>query len=220
MVRSAIGSVFLLFFLLCGPLFEKANAWIFQPFKQVQKDYLALTRRVTARHILLPPKSEEVCLVLKQKIRSKTDVGSTDDRENGNKMFIVDAFEQAAKNYSRDNTTNFRGGLIGELSPQGYCRSLELDRACFQARLGVVEGPIESEFGNHLILVTERTNCPNLDGKNTKVVRKAENSNEAILVPSPQVGSVDIPFAVGQAAFWLFAFVAGGLLAELVSAML
>jgi hypothetical protein len=32
---------------------------------------------------------------------------------------VIDAFEEAAKKYSRDESTNFRGGLIGELVPQG-----------------------------------------------------------------------------------------------------
>jgi len=189
-----------------------AEAWVFQPLQQIRKDYLALTRRVTARHILLPPKSEPACLALKQKIRSASET-----------QYIVDVFEQAARQYSRDETTSARGGLLGELVPQGYCRSPELDRACFEARLGVVEGPIESEFGNHLILVSERTNCPKLDGTNTKLVQKKQgsgsSSNEAILVPSPQVGQVDVPFAVGQVLFWIAVLFAGGILAEVVASL-
>lgn len=134
-------------------LLQGCSAWIFQPFQQIQKDYQALTRRVTARHILLP-KSDEACLALKQKIRIKAE-----------SIYLVDAFAHAAQRYSRDEMTNDRGGLLGELVPQGYCRLPELDRACFSSRLGVIEGPIESDFGYHLILVTERTNCPKLDGK-------------------------------------------------------
>lgn len=137
-------------------LLQECSAWIFQPSQQIQKDYQALTRRVTARHILLP-KSDEACRALKQKIRIKAEF-----------IYLVDAFEQAAQRYSRNETTKNRGGLLGELVPQGYCNSPELDRACFSSRLGVIEGPIESDFGYHLILVTERTNCPKLDGKNTK----------------------------------------------------
>ena len=160
---------------------------------------------MTARHILLP-KSDEACLALKQKIRIKAE-----------SIYLVDAFEQAAQRYSRDETTKNRGGLLGELVPQGYCKSPELDRACFSSRLGVIEGPIESDFGYHLILVTERTNCPKLDGKNTKLVQKADDSNKAILVPSPQVGQVDVPFAVSQIAFWIFCLFAGGIVAELAA---
>jgi hypothetical protein len=174
-------------------------AWIFEPFRKIQEDYQALTRRVTAHHILLPPKSEDLCISLRQKIRNSN-------------LYVVDAFEEAARRYSRDDDTNYRGGLIGELVPQGYCRSPMLDRACFQVRLGVVEGPLEIEYGTHLLLVTERTNCPRLDGANTRLQKKEGNSTETVLVSSTQVGQVDLPFALGQAAFWIFAIVAGGIL--------
>ena len=190
-----------LYFLLVLVVFPTTtHAWIFQ---RIQNDYQALTRRVTARHILLPPKSEDLCLTLKQKIRNSH-------------LHVVDAFAQAAERYSRDDDTKDRGGLLGELVPQGYCRSAELDAACFQVRLGVVEGPIETEYGTHLLLVTERTNCPRLDGVNTKLVASTEKK-EGVLVPSAPVGQVDLSFAAGQAAFWIFVFFAGGILAEVVS---
>ncbi|GAX24533.1 hypothetical protein FisN_18Lh086 [Fistulifera solaris] len=176
---------------------------LWEPLQRIQRDYLALTRRVTARHILLPPNSDELCLILKQKIRNSD-------------QYIVDAFEEAAQRYSRDETTNVRGGLIGELVPQGYCRSAQLDKACFEVRLGVVEGPIHTEFGTHLLLVSERTNCPKLDGTNTKLIRNSEN-NESTLIPSTQVGNADLSFVTGQIAFWFYAFLAGGILAEVVS---
>lgn len=85
-----------------------ANAFIEGAFKRVEKDFLSLTRRVTARHILVS--DEKVAKVLKQKIRDECI-----DKE----LWVIDAFEEAAKKYSRDETTNFRGGLIGELVPQG-----------------------------------------------------------------------------------------------------
>lgn len=141
-------------FVLFWTKFLSSSALLLEPLQRIQRDYQALTRRVTARHILLPS-SDELCLILKQKIRNSD-------------QYIVDAFEEAAKRYSQDETTNFRGGLLGELVPQGYCRSAKLDQACFEVRLGIVEGPIETEFGTHLLLVTERTNCPKLDGMQTK----------------------------------------------------
>lgn len=178
-------------------------AWTFQPFTKIQKDYQALTRRVTAHHILLP--SDEACIALRQKIRNVSE-----------ERYIVDVFEQAAKKYSRDDDTNLRGGLLGELMPQGYCRSEELDRACFQVRLGIVEGPIETDYGHHLLLVTERTNCKKLDGMNTKLIQN-DQTEQAELVPSTQVGQVTKEFAAGQVAFWIFAFFAGGIVAELAA---
>lgn len=192
-------------------------------FSKVRDDYLALTRRVTARHILLPSGSKEgrrcdddatdAILALKQRIRTAA-------REE----FVADVFERAARKFSRDDATRARGGLVGELVPQGACRWPELDEACFQVRLGVVEGPIESKQGMHLLLVTERTNCPKLDGKNTKlIVAPAEDAaagKTGILVPSEPVGQVTGSFVLGQIGFWMFAFLAGGIFAELVATLM
>ena len=69
------------------------------------------------------------------------------------------AFTAAAATYSTDKETAASGGLLGEMIPQGTIRSKALDRACFTANLGEVEGPVESEFGWHLVLVPERINC-------------------------------------------------------------
>lgn len=175
--------------------------------EKIQNDFNALTRRVTAHHILLPPNTD-VALALKQRIRIQS-------VERG--QFVVDVFEEAAKKYSQDGTTNFRGGLLGELVPQGYCQNAELDRACFEVRLGEIEGPIQTKYGYHLLLVSERTNCPNLDGVKTKLVRQGE-SGRGTLIEAEQVGKVNIAkFAAEQVTFWLMACVAGGVVAELAA---
>ncbi|CAB9496427.1 expressed unknown protein [Seminavis robusta] len=187
------------------------------PLEKIQNDYRALTRRVTARHILLPPNSEDACNQLKLSILKKMDNNNNNDSEEA---FIVDVFADAAQKFSRDETTNYRGGLIGELVPQGTCRSAILDRKCFEVPLGSLQGPIESEFGIHLLLVTERTNCPKLDGRKTRLV-PSKGSGYGVLVPSSvaakEESQVTSDFLLGQAAFWAFAVIAGGLLAELVA---
>jgi len=187
-------------FLLVLLFLPHSPAWILQSLRRIQDDYQALTRRVTARHILLP--NTETALTLKQKLRQSNE-------------FLEDAFSTAATKYSQDKETAVRGGLLGELVPQGYCRCEELDQACFQVRLGVVEGPIVSEYGTHLLLVTERTNCPRLDGRQTKLVRSDKVGGE--LVESEAVGGISVGFVVQQAAFWFVTVLAGGILAELVS---
>jgi PPIC-type PPIASE domain len=177
-------------------------------WNRIERDLQALTRRVTARHILLPP-SMEVALTLKQRIRTQC----LDDNR-----FVVDVFSEAAKKYSQDESTNFRGGLIGELVPQGYCRCPELDRACFEVRLGQIEGPIESPFGYHLLLVTERTNCPKIDGTKSKLVPDPDRSGMGKLVESEQKGSINVAkFVREQTFFWLFVCIAGEALAELTA---
>ena len=181
------------------------------PLQKIQNDYRALTRRVTARHILLPPKSDDAILELKRSIMRRTEESND---------FVVDIFEDAAKKFSRDDTTNYRGGLLGELLPQGACQSAILDRKCFEVPLGSLVGPIESEFGLHLLLVTERTNCPKLDGKKTKLVPSPESGYGTLVTSSPssqEISQVTPSFLVGQAAFWAFVFFAGGLLAEITA---
>ena len=84
------------------------HAFVNSALKKIENDFNALTRRVTARHILVP--NERVARVLKQKIR---------DECVEKDMWVIDAFEHAAKKYSRDESTSARGGLIGELVPQG-----------------------------------------------------------------------------------------------------
>lgn len=203
-----------LFWLVIIPLLCHQSVTGFSPLDKIRKDLNALTRRVTARHILVPPNAKEVALTLKQRIRNQA---LDDDR------FVIDIFEEAAKKYSADETTNYRGGLLGELVPQGYCRSAELDRACFEVPLGTIEGPLETSYGYHLLLVSERTNCPQLDGRATKLVRDDTKSGGGLgtLVASEQVGKVDVAkFAVDQIAFWLVACVAGGIVAEIAAQIL
>ena len=159
---------------------------------------------MTARHILVA--NEEVALALKRKIREQ----AVEKNE-----FVVDVFEEAAKKYSQDETTNFRGGLLGELVPQGYCRSEELEEACFRVPLGLLEGPIRTDFGYHVLLVTERTNCPKLDGSKTKLVQNDSNDIFGTLEESVQIGKVTPKFLLNQALFWVLVFFAGGIFAEL-----
>ena len=196
-------SLFTLYYLLL--LFPFSSAFVGGAFKKVQKDFAALTRRVTARHILV--NNEEVALALKRKIRDECSEKS---------LWVVDVFEEAAKKYSQDDTTNFRGGLLGNLVAQGFCQSRILDRACFEVALGELEVPLKSEFGYHIVLVTERTNCPKLDGTNTKLVQTTSDDVFGTLVPSNQEGRVELSkIVVDQVGFWFLVFLAGGVVAEL-----
>lgn len=185
------------------------------PIEIIDRDFKALTRKVTAHHILLP-KSDQVALSLKQNIRNKVNPA----KESGKiRMFIVDAFEMAAKKYSRDEETAINGGLLGTLAPQGYCRASELDKACFEAPLGEIAGPIESEYGYHLLLVTERTNCPKLDGGYNKIVRGGEDGTKTIFVGDQSKEGSDpiIRLAFQQIGFWICVSFAGGIFAELAA---
>ena len=86
-----------------------------------------------ARHILV--NSEEECLALKQEI------------ENG-KEFAVVAQEVSLC------PSKAQGGDLGTFSPGQMVK--EFDDVVFSADVGVVMGPVKTQFGYHLVEVTWR----------------------------------------------------------------
>ncbi len=90
--------------------------------------------RASARHILVP--TEEACQDLKSRI------------ENG------DEFAELAREHSKCPSGK-EGGDLGEFGPGQMVR--EFDDVVFKKDLGSVHGPIKTEFGYHLIEITQRT---------------------------------------------------------------
>jgi len=89
----------------------------------------------SARHILVS--DEAVCIALKEKINS----GEI-------------TFEQAAK----ENSTCPSGAKGGELGTFGQGQMVpEFDKVVFNDEVGVVHGPVQTQFGYHLLEVTERS---------------------------------------------------------------
>jgi len=192
------------------------------PLEKLENDFLALTRRVTAYHILLP-KSTEAALMLKQKIRNRVNPPKSHAKSESNdddliETFIIDAFSQAARKYSLDEETKLNGGLLGTMLPQGACRRVpELDKACFEVPLGQIAGPIETDYGYHLLLVEERTNCAKLDGAYSKIARGGTSGTETVFVRpnGEEEGSDIIGLAVEQLGLWIGIVFAGGVVAEM-----
>ncbi len=90
----------------------------------------------SARHILVA--DEAVCNELKTKI-------------NAGEI----TFEQAA----RENSTCPSGANGGALGTFGQGRMVpEFDKVVFNDEVGVVHGPVQTQFGYHLLEVTERSN--------------------------------------------------------------
>jgi len=90
--------------------------------------------RASARHILV--NSEELCMDLKSKIESKEIT-----------------FEQAAM----DNSlcpSGTKGGDLGRFS-RGQMVP-EFDKVVFNEAIGIVHGPVQTQFGYHLLMITER----------------------------------------------------------------
>ena len=86
-----------------------------------------------ARHILV--NSEEECIALKN------------DIENGK------SFEEVAKAHSMC-PSKAQGGDLGKFSPGQMVK--EFDDVVFSADVGVVMGPVQTQFGYHLLEVTWR----------------------------------------------------------------
>jgi len=89
--------------------------------------------RASARHILVD--SEEKCNELKAEIDGGT------------------PFEEVAKNNSTC-PSSAQGGDLGEFGPGQMVP--EFDKAVFSGDVGVLYGPIKTQFGYHLLEVTNR----------------------------------------------------------------
>jgi peptidyl-prolyl cis-trans isomerase C len=90
--------------------------------------------KATARHILVD--SEEKCQTLIDQIKGGAD------------------FAVVAKEHSSCPSSNDGGHLgtfgKGQMVP-------EFETACFEGEVGDVQGPIKTQFGYHVVEVTERT---------------------------------------------------------------
>jgi len=93
-----------------------------------------MRKRAAARHILVL--DEQTCAQLKKDIEGGADFGAV------------------AREHSECPSSR-RGGDLGEFSPGEMV--LEFDTVVFSAPLNVVQGPVKTQFGYHLIEVTRRT---------------------------------------------------------------
>lgn len=65
-------------------------------------------------------------------------------------------FEALAKQQSTDKRTAEKGGDMGCFEREGMLARSDFEESAFNAKTGVVTGPVKSEFGHHLILVYDR----------------------------------------------------------------
>jgi peptidyl-prolyl cis-trans isomerase C len=91
-------------------------------------------RTASARHILVADKA--TCTDLKNRIEGGED------------------FAAIAKKYSQCPSGQ-EGGDLGEFSPGMMVR--EFDTVVFSADMGTVHGPVQTQFGYHLIEITKRS---------------------------------------------------------------
>lgn len=90
--------------------------------------------RARARHILVP--TADQAQDLKLKIAQGADFGD-----------IARVHSQCP--------SGSRGGELGEFAPDQMVQ--EFNDVCFKEEVGVVHGPVKTQFGYHLIEVTGRT---------------------------------------------------------------
>ena len=90
--------------------------------------------KASARHILVS--TQDACEDLKSQIEAGTD------------------FAACAKEHSQCPSGQ-RGGELGEFGPGQMVP--EFDKVVFNEAVGVVHGPIQTQFGYHLVEVTSRT---------------------------------------------------------------
>jgi peptidyl-prolyl cis-trans isomerase C len=91
--------------------------------------------KATARHILV--ETEEQCQTLKDQIES----GGAD-------------FADLAKEHS-SCPSGQQGGDLGEFGPGMMVK--EFDEVVFSADVNTVQGPVQTQFGYHLLEVTSRS---------------------------------------------------------------
>ncbi len=90
--------------------------------------------KASARHILV--RTEEACRELKEQIESGAD------------------FATLARQRS-ECPSGKQGGELGEFSPGQMVP--EFDQVVFHEKVGEVHGPVRTQFGYHLIEITDRT---------------------------------------------------------------
>ncbi len=90
--------------------------------------------KASARHILVA--TEDACSDLKSQIEDGAD------------------FAELAAEHSTCPSGR-QGGALGEFSPGQMVK--EFDEVVFSAEVGTVQGPVKTQFGFHLLEVTNRT---------------------------------------------------------------
>ena len=90
--------------------------------------------KATARHILV--ETQEKCEDIKKQIETGAD------------------FADSAREHSKCPSGQ-QGGVLGEFSPGQMVK--EFDDVVFSGDLGKIHGPVQTQFGFHLIEITSRT---------------------------------------------------------------
>mmetsp|Transcript_24930 Transcript_24930/g.25147 ORF Transcript_24930/g.25147 Transcript_24930/m.25147 type:complete len:155 (-) Transcript_24930:165-629(-) len=104
------------------------------------KFFSNMNKEASAKHILIKgPEGKSKCEELKTSLK---------EAEN-----LSESFSELALKFSECPSAK-RGGNLGTFKPGMMVK--EFDQVCFEKEIGVVHGPVSTQFGNHLILITRR----------------------------------------------------------------
>jgi parvulin-like peptidyl-prolyl isomerase len=120
--------------------------------------------RVTARHILVAARSSQIASDIQWKEKmSKSDLDRRVAQEIASRRRRAEAilarvrtwsdFDRLAKEYSDDPATRERGGNLGSFTRNTH--TTPFDEAAFSLKAGQVSRVVETEYGFHIIKVTE-----------------------------------------------------------------
>lgn len=99
-----------------------------------------MKKEASAKHILIKgPEGKGKLAILKKDLEAAADVSA--------------AFSELAAKVSECPSAS-RGGNLGTFKPGMMVK--EFDKVCFEDEVGKVHGPIETQFGSHLIYITRR----------------------------------------------------------------
>jgi len=109
-------------------------------FEDAARFFSNMNKEASAKHILVKgPGASAKLATLKAEL-----VGAAD---------LSAAFSEVAAKVSECPSAN-RGGALGTFKPGMMVK--EFDKIVFEEAVGVVHGPVETQFGSHLILITRR----------------------------------------------------------------
>jgi len=116
-------------------------------------DSLFGPKEAEAYHILLKgPNASKQCEKLKLDIYKKA-IGPNGPQGGVDAEDLINAFaEQARRRSTCPSKQN--GGNLGVFGPGEMVP--EFDTVAFKEQVGIIHGPVETQFGSHLILVTDR----------------------------------------------------------------
>jgi peptidyl-prolyl cis-trans isomerase C len=134
---------------------EKAIAVTDAELRQAYESRKADYESVTASHIMVAPKGSPAA----PENRQMTDAEAQTKAEDIRKRIAGGAdFAQVAKTESDDKGSGERGGELGPIKAGQMVP--EFERAVFALKKGEISAVVKSEFGYHVIKVTERETTP------------------------------------------------------------